>query len=222
MFQQLCFDPSPNLLLPPASEGWGKVIFSVCPHLRGRGGGVPCSAEGGVPHSQVSTGGGYSISVPHSQVCMGGTPSRVWIGGYPPSRSGPRSRWGYPHPRSGQGYPILRSAQGEVTPFQYPIPRSAWGVPHPRSGLGGTPLPGQVPGLDGATPIPGLDRGTPSQVWMGVPKGNPPSRSGPRSGWVYPHSRSGWGVPPIWDWIGYPPVQDWMGDSPIPSGDTVA
>ena len=46
--------------LPPASEGWGKVMFSVCSHLGG-GGGVPIShnalqhypechgAAGGVP-----------------------------------------------------------------------------------------------------------------------------------------------------------------------------
>ena len=43
-------------LLPPASEGWGKVIFSVCPHL-----------QGGYPVPGLD----------------GGTPSQVWTGGYP-------------------------------------------------------------------------------------------------------------------------------------------
>ena len=57
-------------LLPTASEGWGKVMFSVCPHLwGGGGGGTPARSIQGVPQ-----------------------PRPGW-GGYPPARSG----WGgYP------------------------------------------------------------------------------------------------------------------------------
>ena len=38
-------------LLPPASEGWGKVIFSVCTHA-----GVPHSEGGGIPSFQAWMG----------------------------------------------------------------------------------------------------------------------------------------------------------------------
>ena len=38
-------DKNPRLL-PPASEGWGTVMFSVCPHLGG-GGVSPAGEEGG-------------------------------------------------------------------------------------------------------------------------------------------------------------------------------
>ena len=80
------------LLLPPASEGWGEVIFLVClsvhtwegvPHptdggypLPRSGQGAPHLADGGVPPSQVWTGG-YPIQLTE------GTPSQVWRGGYP-------------------------------------------------------------------------------------------------------------------------------------------
>ena len=56
-------------LLPPASEGWGKVIFSVCSHLRG-GGGYP------IPGLWI---GGDTPS----QVGVGDTMSQVWVEGYP-------------------------------------------------------------------------------------------------------------------------------------------
>ena len=93
-------------LLPPASEGWGKVIFSVCPRLQG----VPHPAdEGGTPSQVWPRGypipgldrGGYPISrsrwgVPHSQVWTESTQSQVWMGVYleypPPIGTG----WGTP------------------------------------------------------------------------------------------------------------------------------
>ena len=89
--------------LPPASEGWREVIFSVCSHLRG--GGYPISGLGrGVPHPR-SRFWGYPIPGPGS----GGTPSQVW--GVPHPRSGgtpsqvrggsPSQVWGVPHPMSG-------------------------------------------------------------------------------------------------------------------------
>ena len=158
--------------------------------------------DGGVPHSRSEQWGSPS------QVWMGDTPSQVWMG-----VPHPRSGLGVPHPRSGG--PHLRSGGGEV-----PHPRSRWGVPHPRSG--GTPgLVGYpIPGLDGVYPIPGqnggvshsrsgwgypilgLDRGYPSQVWIGGYPGYPPP-------WLD-------GVPPIQTWDGYPPVQTWDGVPPRP------
>ena len=71
-------------LLPPASEGWGKVLFSVClsVHISGGGG----SRSGGGLPSLRSQGG----------------PSLRSGGGAPRSRSGS----GGPSLRSGGGYPV--------------------------------------------------------------------------------------------------------------------
>ena len=71
-------------LLPPASEGWREVIFSVCPHLRGMGGGYPISGLGGGGYPISGLGRGYPIPGPG--------------GGGPHPRSG-----GVPHPMSGGG-----------------------------------------------------------------------------------------------------------------------
>ena len=177
----------------------GKVIFSVCPHLRG-GGGVahPRSVgwRGGSP-SQVWVEGTLS------QV-WGGSPSQVWmVGGTPwPGLDGGGSPW--PVQDLG-GYPIPGLWVGGGLAH----PRSGWGVPYPRSG---------------GYPIPGLDGGgvPPDQVWMvGVPPdqfwmlgGTPwPGLDGggyplTRSEWVWmvggtpwPGLDGGWGVPPL------PPIQ---------------
>ena len=50
--------------LPPASEGWGKVMFSVCSHLggggsgpAGRGGSGPARGGGGISSSWPGGGG---------------------------------------------------------------------------------------------------------------------------------------------------------------------
>ena len=88
--------------LPPASEGWGKVIFSVCPHLQG-GEGTPSQVwVRGIPHPRS---GGYPVpglggGTPF-QVCGGGTSSQFWGGVYPvPGLGG-----GYPIPGlDGEGY----------------------------------------------------------------------------------------------------------------------
>ena len=113
-------------LLPPASEGWGEVIFSVCvsPHL---GGGTPSSWRGwGYPLPRSWHGGGlfswwgYPIPGPGGR----GLPH-------------PRSRWGVPHSQvQAGGYPIPGPVGG--TPFPgtgggVPFPRSRWGVPHQTS-----------------------------------------------------------------------------------------
>ena len=76
-------------LLPPASEGWGKVLFSVCLSVHtSRGGTLVRSGwrGAGVPWPGLDDGGGYA-----SQVWMvgGGTPSQVLMvgGGCTPARS---------------------------------------------------------------------------------------------------------------------------------------
>ena len=139
--------------LPPASEGRGKIIFSLCVsvHTSTRGG-VPCPPErgGGVPHPRSRMEEGY----PHLKSRTGGTPSQVQDGGYPylGSRMG-----GYPYLGSRKGYPI--SGQGGM-PSQdrgYPIPGQDWGL-HPcqdwmevpnspiRTGWGTPPPPGSGDG----------------------------------------------------------------------------
>ena len=77
--------------LPPASEGWGKVMFSVCSHLGGYpypimpwgthlgGGTLPGPAGGGYP-ARSSPGypaGGYQVGYPPGQVRTGGYPVRT-------------------------------------------------------------------------------------------------------------------------------------------------
>ena len=113
----------PLLFLPPASEAWGKVLFSVCQFTpRPGGGGYPIwltvggglshprSGFGGGARSQVQTGGGvYPIpglaggeGTPSSGLdggipsCWwGGTPFNIKMGGYPhPGLDGVP-----PHPR---------------------------------------------------------------------------------------------------------------------------
>ena len=54
--------------LAPASEGWRKVMFSLCPPFRG-GGGTPSQVCGGGVSQPGLNGGGY--------------PSQVWMVGYP-------------------------------------------------------------------------------------------------------------------------------------------
>ena len=104
-----------DAFLPPASEGWGKVIFSVCSHLQG--GGYPISGLRGVPHLRsgvphLRSEGGYPISgqgVPHLR-SEGGYPiSGLRWGGGTLARSGggtmARSRCWERYPISGRGYP---------------------------------------------------------------------------------------------------------------------
>ena len=132
------------LSLPPASEGWGKVIFSVCSHLRGWGGSGrwyprPRSGGGGVPQPGLDGEGG----VPWPGLDGGGCT---------PARSG---WWGVPQPG-------LDGGGGD--------PGQIWmvgrGVPQPGlDGGGGTPS--QV-WMGGGVPCPGLDggggRGVPGSI----------------------------------------------------------
>ena len=65
------FQCDPTLeLLPPASEGWGKVMFSVCLH---RGGGVPIShnALQHYPECHGAAGGGVPCQVHRVATCQG-------------------------------------------------------------------------------------------------------------------------------------------------------
>ena len=72
------------IFLPPASVGWGKVIFSVCVSVHTRG---PPSADCGVPLSKVRTGrytlprSGLGVPLPRSG--QGGSPIPGQDRGYP-------------------------------------------------------------------------------------------------------------------------------------------
>ena len=85
-----------SVLLPPASEGWRKVIFSVCSHQRGGGGGTPIQSMG-VPPS-FSMGGYHNLS-------DGIPPSSQWRG-YPHLAD----RWGTP------GYALVGTGWGSTPP----------------------------------------------------------------------------------------------------------
>ena len=98
--------------LPPASEEWGKVVYSevyVCSHFR----------EGGTP-IWLTRDEGYPLP---SWLGGRGTPSFPMGRGYPHS-----SQWGTPIPgQDGGGYPHPRSGEGG-----YPIPshvpwQKGWG-----------------------------------------------------------------------------------------------
>ena len=73
-----------NLLLPPTSEGWGKVIFSACSHLQGgtlsqvwmQGYPIPGPDRGITYHPRSGSAGWYPIP----GLEKGGTSSQVWIG----------------------------------------------------------------------------------------------------------------------------------------------
>ena len=131
-------------LLPPASEGGGKVIFSLCVSVHilmeggtpsGQPGGVPQSGpDWGVPHPR--SGWGYPIlgpdgrGIPLSQVWKGGTPSKIRMG----------------VPLSKLDGVLLSLKSGWSTPL--PI-ETGWGTPPIWAGCG-TP---SYPGLDGV-PLP--------------------------------------------------------------------
>ena len=130
--------------LPPASEGWEKVIFSLCVsvHTSMGGGGVPQPGldgggypsqvwmVGGVPQQGLDGGGGTSArsgwwGVPPSQVWMVGVPGQVLgtphhpdlAGVPPPTMTG----WGTPH-HDWMGYPPTMTGWG--TPHHDPPPPS--------------------------------------------------------------------------------------------------
>ena len=118
-------------LLPIASEGWGKVMFSVCPHLVG-GGGYPDQVQReGYPRQVWPTGGGGTHPRYTPQPGQDGDPSQ---GGahlqYPPPWPG--HDWGCTpvrgHP---SGVPLGQVKMG-VTPARGHLP----GVPPPPPGTG--------------------------------------------------------------------------------------
>ena len=82
-----------QILLPPASEGWGKVMFSVCLHL---GGGVSPAGWGGGGSGPAGRGGGGSGPAGRggdqvSQPMGGGGSGQV---SQPTGGGGVRSSWG--------------------------------------------------------------------------------------------------------------------------------
>ena len=132
-----------HIFLPPATEGWGKVIFSVCLSVHtGTGGGTPVPGSFPGLWSQVLSRGYHSprffprslilsqVSGPRSFLGEG-YPRPFW--GYP--RTGPRQGWGTPSqdwgtpPWPGLGYPLPQPG------LEYPLPSQDWGPPPP---------PGQV------------------------------------------------------------------------------
>ena len=135
------------IFLPPASEGWGKVLFSVCLSVHISGGGTPVRSRGGTP-SQVWSGGR-------------GDPIPGLVGGYPGVHPMTRSGWGTP-PGTGMGYPP-RTWDGVP-----PLP--GIGYP-PGPGMGYPPRPGTgYPLLDlGQGTPPGLGQGTPPDLGRGTP-----------------------------------------------------
>ena len=116
--------------LPPVSEGWGKIIISLCVSVRNLTGG----GEGRYPIPGLDLGG----DTPSRSGQWGrGTLSQVWMMGGTPLQP---ALDGVPPPP--------RSALDGVTPCQdwmgtTPTARTGWGIP---------------PELDGVPPLhPGLD-----------------------------------------------------------------
>ena len=148
--------------LPPASEGWGKVIFSLCVSVHtSMGGGVPQPGHpgqvwmvggGGTPVRSAwwwgkkgLDGGGYL------GYCQQGLDGGVYLGYPRPSLDG----WGYP-----EVPPWARS--GCWGYLGYPPPWLDEVPPH-HDWMGYPPLPS----LDGVPPPPWLDGVLPHHDWMG-------------------------------------------------------
>ena len=148
--------------LPPAFEGWGKVLFSqVCSLFTfracvggGGGRGVPClTDEGGTPSFLIRGG------VP-SSFLTGDTPILPGLsrgGGYTHSRSGQQKPTPPPIRRLDGGNPPPPSELDTGTP---PSPHQNWIRVHPpppiRTGYGYTPPPPSE--LDTDTPPPPVRR----------------------------------------------------------------
>ena len=171
-------------LLPPASEGLGKILFSACLS-------VHTSTGGGYPLSQVWMVEGDTLA---RSGWWGGTPARSgWGGGTQPGLDGGRrvlqpgldGGWGrLPQPGlDGGGYPSQVWMVGGVPQpgldrGGYPPARSGWwGGTLARSGWVRTPQPGLDGGGGGYSSQVWMvaERGYPSQVWM---VGCAPARSG--------------------------------------------
>ena len=102
-------------LLPPASVGWGKVIFSLCLFVHR---GVLTSLDGGdaPPALRGTPIQPWTGWCPHPALNGGGTPIQPWTGEIPPSSLGQ----GIPCPV--MGVPSPPSRDGDT-------PRPGMGVP---------------------------------------------------------------------------------------------
>ena len=99
-------------LLPPASEGWGKVLFSICQSTPRPGGG------GVVPHPSWQGEGTPVLSQARGTPSgWWGIPHPIWLMGHVlPVGTG----WGYPNPDLAWGSPL--SSTGWDTPPPLPPP----------------------------------------------------------------------------------------------------
>ena len=152
-------------LLPPASEGWGKVMFSVCSHLGGGGGGITQNSMGQTPGGgypypimlckitqnsmgqtprgvpcQVQPGGGCTLpGVPY----LGIPPGQVRIGG---TQLGQQKEYSL---HGGRYMPLAFTQEDFLSQLGYPPTRSGWGGTLP-----GYPPPPPGPGQDGGGVVP--------------------------------------------------------------------
>ena len=170
----------PDIFTARVRSTTGKYCFHRCLSVNicgggypipGLGGGVPCPGldGGAVPHPRSRVGDTPGRSgwwgVPHPRSGVGvpltgldgeGTPSQVWVGGYPGQvwmvEGTPSQVWSGGVPQKG--------LDGGSTPFL------GWGVPWPGlDGGDGTPSLGYMgtPARSGWWGVPGVP---PDQVWM--------------------------------------------------------
>ena len=120
-------------LLPPASEGWGKVIVSLCVSVHTSTGGTPFQVYVGYPLPRSRWGYPLSKSrqgVPLPRSRQGEPPSQVLSGGSPfpgPGRGVPHSQVQVPCPGQipgwGQGCcRVTPSIQVRSQDGEYPLP----------------------------------------------------------------------------------------------------
>ena len=112
----------------------GNIYTWECLSVHHCGGGYPVQGQGGYPIPGLA---------------RGGTPSQVWLGGYP------ISGWGYPK------YP-----PNQVWMEGTPYPDLRWGTPPPRPGMGYSPYPDLRWGIP---PYLDLGQGTPPHLRWGTP-----------------------------------------------------
>ena len=142
--------------LPTASEGWGKVMFSVCPHPKGD---TPVRSRWGAPQPGLMGGVGGVLwpgpigGVPQPGPTGDGVPQPRWRGVSQPGLTGgcPSQVWWDTQgvvPRAGMGTP---TRSGWVYP-SCGTPWQGWGIPH-QVRTRGVPKMGYPPAGMGYPPV---------------------------------------------------------------------